>query len=412
MDDDLYWLILLILDFILYGGCCFMILKRKNFTVISIRSPKLLLLTILGNFFMSLVLIIDLLFGQSFFSSFFYFFRILMIVSMLLRYERIIFVCGIKRNDAVDRQLFFTKRHLYLEKFYMRILIIVSSIFLLITIIVAIIKLELFRAFFINDDEIKGKMYISVIWYFIELIALITYLFRTFQIISPKQFVKFELYTFLIIWVIYNNLILILRFSTDESKKINQALIIISKFFFYIILFLNGYLPIILSFISRSFVQYHFTFKTMNNLYLFLTDETCYECFNNYLLSRPDNGSYLLKLYTHIMKYKLDFFFNYSNEQRFNAAVVINNTFFENENEDKIDIDVFNRVRSECKALLDNHRYDKNQFDVALKYCYDELNIKFNDFKTSRQFNELYASILLTSYVKCKMCNIGMINKY
>ena len=73
---------------------------------------------------------------------------------------------------------------------------------------------------------------------------------------------------------------------------------------------------------------------------------------------------------------------------------------------------MYNRVKSECKALLDNHRFDKNQFDAALKYCFDELNIRFNEFKTSRQFNELYASILLTSYVKCKMCNIGMINKY
>ena len=416
MDNTTYWWIIFGVDFLLYGICCLMILKRKNFTVISIRSPKLLLFTILGNFFMSLLLILGRIIDNSdlnYFSSFFYLFRFLMIVSMLLRYERIIISCGIKKNDAADMQQFFTNRNMYLEKYYIRILVIVFSIVLLIIIIISIVW-HLCEEFFTNDKNkellIIIKLYISVIWNFIELIVIITYLYRTYEIISPKQFVKFELYIFLILWIGYNNFISLCKL---EIIALDDTIItIVSIAVLYFSLLLNGYLPVIISFTSKTLVQYHFTFKLMNNLYLFLTDETCYQCFNNYLIKRKDNGSFFLKLYTHIMKYKLDFVLNASDEQHFSSAVVINNTYFENENDDKIDPVVFNRVKSECKALLDNNRFDKNQFDAALKYCYDELNIRFNEFKNSRQYNELYANITLTSYIKCKMCNIGMINKY
>ena len=56
---DLIWkIILLVFNFLIYGLCCFVINKRKIFTCISIRSPYLLILNILGNFFMSVIIIV------------------------------------------------------------------------------------------------------------------------------------------------------------------------------------------------------------------------------------------------------------------------------------------------------------------------------------------------------------------
>ena len=53
------WLVLLIINIILYGASCFLIMRKSNFTCISIRSPKLLILNNIGNFFMSIIIIIS-----------------------------------------------------------------------------------------------------------------------------------------------------------------------------------------------------------------------------------------------------------------------------------------------------------------------------------------------------------------
>ena len=51
MFNGAVFIILLIVNLILYGLCCFLILRRKSFTCISIRSPRLLILNNIGNFF-------------------------------------------------------------------------------------------------------------------------------------------------------------------------------------------------------------------------------------------------------------------------------------------------------------------------------------------------------------------------
>jgi len=415
-DNRIYWWIPFGLNFILYGVCCLMIVKRKTFTIISLRSPTLYLITILGNFFMSLVLILYRIIGPNFFTSFYYLFRVLMIVSIILRYERIILCCGINKNDAVDIQQFYSRRYLYIEKYYVRILMVLFTLFLVITIIFIVAKLDYFEPFFTQNNNENNKhyiikIYIWVIWSFIEQIILVTYLFRTYDIISPRQFVKFELYSFLMVCFLYSSFTFWFSFIKN-NKKNDSELVMVSLASNYIYLLLNGYLPVIMSFTPKTLVTYHFTFKLMNNLYLFLTNETCYSQFNNYLISKKDNGSFYLKLYTHIMKYKLDFVLNANNEQIFNSAIQLYNTFFENEeNERFIEPEIVYKIKKECKSLT-NNTYNSNLFDEALKYAYDELTRRFNEFKNSREYNELQAKITLTSYIRCKMCNIGLINKF
>jgi hypothetical protein len=68
--SGVYWWIPFGLNFFLYGVCCLLIIKRKTYTMISIRSPTLLLSTILGNFLMSLVIILFKITGQIFFLHF------------------------------------------------------------------------------------------------------------------------------------------------------------------------------------------------------------------------------------------------------------------------------------------------------------------------------------------------------
>ena len=103
---------------------------------------------------------------------------------------------------------------------------------------------------------------------------------------------------------------------------------------------------------------------------------------------------------------------NNNRDLNFSEAVRLNNSFFENEENSKlIDAEVLHKVKGECKSL-NNNSFTKNMFDEALQYTFNELNKKFTEFKSSREYNELQAEISISSYIKCKMCNIGLINKF
>lgn len=412
--SKIYWWTHFGVNFLLYGICCLLILKRKTFTVIALRSPTLLLSTIFGNFLMSLAIILFKITENYFYSSFYYLFRVIMIVSIFLRYERIILCCGIKKNDVADLKQFYDKRFIYIEKFYVRVLMIIIALFLFTTILALIFKYDFISIFYITEaKEIETiKLLIWVIWHFLEQFILITYLFRIHDIINPQNLITFELYFFFIIWFFYTNFIFIFAYVNKDNN--NEIYVFVTLGFLYVSLMLNGYLPVIISFISKTLVTYHFTLKLMNNLYLFLTNEACYEYFNNYLYSKKDiNGAFFLKLYTNIMKYKLDFVLNQNNRDLcFSEAVRLNHSFFENEENSKlIDAEVLHKVRNDCKSL-NNNMFTKNMFDEALQFAFNELNKRFNEFKNSREYNELQAEISIESYIKCKMCNIGLINKF
>ena len=418
MESNVLWWIPFGLNFILYGVCCLLILKRKTFTMISVRSPSLLISTILGNFLMSLVLIIPMISEKKYpISYFYYLFRLMMMVSIFLRNERIILCCGINTNDTTDMKQFYDKRYLYIEKFYVRILLGFFGAFFILTIVLLLLKKNFLEVFYIKGENNTVKMWIWVIWNFCEQFLLLTYLFRIYEIISPKQFVKFELYSFLIVWFLYSNFS-ILYYNIDHNKEEFEFVsTIVSLTVLYVCLILNGYMPVVMSFTSQAVFNYHFTFKLMNNLYLFLTNETCYQSFSNYLnnkkIENKDNNGYLyLKLYTHIMKYKLDFHLNMGIDQGFNEAVTLFNDFFGNDEiSKKLDAETVRKVKAECN-ILNNHNYNENIFDEALKFAFNELGKLFVEFKGSREYSELYAEITLSSYIRCKMYNTGLINKF
>ena len=248
---EIFWWIPFAINFLLYGICCLLIIKRKTLTIISIRSPTLLLTTIIGNFLMSLIIILYKIIGQNFFSSFYYLFRAMMIVSLILRYERIIICCGINKNDVADLKQFYDKRYIFTEKFYVRVLMFVTAIILVPSILTPIFDLDYFEVFFTNKNSLDTiKISIWVGWNFLEQFIIITYLFRMYYIINPKHFIKFELYFFLIIWIIYTNFISVFAYYYNNNN--NDAYVLVSLGVLYISLLLNGYFPVIISFISKT----------------------------------------------------------------------------------------------------------------------------------------------------------------
>ena len=220
---------------------------------------------------------------------------------------------------------FYSKRYLYVEKFYVKLLLGLVAIFLVATIISRSMgeKYNYFEAFFTQKDsqsQSEIKIWVWVVWSFLEHFILIRYLSKMYDIIRPRQFITMELYAFLIIWFAYNNLSFYLLYQDIEN--INSVLINLSLLVLYLCLFLHGYLQVLLSCTSKTLVTFHFTNKLMNNLYLFLTDESCYEVFNNYLYTKNEKGPFLLKLYTHIMKYKLDLTLDNPSDNGYASSVI------------------------------------------------------------------------------------------
>ena len=330
-----------------------------------------------------------------------------MIVVILLRYERILACFRININK------FYNKRYLLQEKYYVLISLISLFISFFIILIMNLIWKNCFEIFNLShkpdNDNIKSQMYIYVTWNFIEQALLITYIFRIFNK-HLKYYLSLELYLIFVINFFVSN------YSTgiyiNDKISDNSDFIIVNLIILYIFIILNGLFPTIMSFCSPVNISYNFTPKLLNNLYLFLTNEDCYKAFNDYLSEKGNNGCFYLKLYTHIMKYKLDTALNLDKVLRLSEAKEIFNTYFNSETyAQQIDQTIMSSVREKCQMLKLNN-FNQGIFDDALQYAFNELNKRFTDYKKTEAFQELFNEINIYSFMQCKMYNIGLINKF
>ena len=414
-NDKIIWIIIIIFNILVYGLCCFFIIKKKNFSAISIRSPTLLLCTIISNFIMTLTVLLHEIIKVGFVSIFYYIFRLMMIISLILRYERIL--ANFKYNKSIQYkkniEKFAEKRYLLQEKYYVRIFIILFGIFFITIIIIDLVGIKCFRLFYSSfnsdTDSYKLQLYIWIILNFIELGIILTYIFRIYN--KPmKFFLKYELYLLACFLFINSNYI---SFSNIIRNFDDAEFTFVSLIVLYLCLSLNGYLPIFLSFCSKDILSYQFVPKLMNNFYLFLTNKECYEEFYLFLLKSKDHSVLQLKLYTHLMKYKLDFALKIGNETLFREASDIYNKYFEQEGESiYVDQECLLKIKNKCKIINKDRTFNSIMFDDGLKYIYNELYIKYNDFRKTLEFKELSDKIKLDTLAQCKMCNTGLINKF
>ena len=429
---NICWWILFGLNFIFYGITCIMIIKRKIYTSISMRSPTLLLMSILGNFFMIQIIILYKIFDINLISAFYFFFRVMMVLSLILRYQRIIKCCYIyKNNEREDEKYFSNKRYLYQEKYYFKILAICLLILLLVSIILYFCKIDNVESFFrfnliydfedIEDpDNVTYKMNLIlwICWNFVEQFILIYYIY---QILSKylKEKIKLEIILSFIIWYIYGFICTFLSLhlqddSIDKNSNLNIFLSVFSLLVHYFFLFINGVFPIVLSYHYRTSITYHFNPKLMSNLYLFLTNEECYDTFFDYLKkSNNIKGLYYLRLYTHIMKYKFNFSLNIDAKIEANNDLhEIYNLYFseDNYNENFIDKTIVLKIRKEYEGLL--NRILPEIFDEALQFVFHELTKIFEEFHNKNEYSDLYKKIKENSYIHCKLCNTGLINQF
>ena len=195
-----------------------------------------------------------------------------------------------------------------------------------------------------------------------------------------------------------------------KQNNDNDIFLYISLIINYVYLIINGFLPIFMSFCAEVNIIYSFTPKLINNLYLFLANEECYISFNNYLIKKNDNSPFLLKLYTYIMKYKLDIILNISKREKLEEANDLYNNYII-ANAEQIDQVVLQKVKDKCQILKLNS-CNRDIFNDGLQYAYNELNLIFSQYKNSEDFSKIYTKITNNSFIQCKLLNAGLINKF
>jgi hypothetical protein len=390
---------------------------------------------------------------ENLFDFFYYIFQVNLIVSFLMRSHRVFECCKIKTDERIDIQLFYNKRYIFQEKFYVKLCLFFIFVFLIIYIFLFIfVRDKDYVVINIFYDRYNKK--ITIIWNiinFIEIFFLITYSYLL-TINKVKQKILIEIYLMTIVWFLYYNVITFLEIKDkeNENQKYHNSQIILTLIFLYICLILNGFFPIILSFCYYTAIPYHFNPKLMSNFYLFLSNEKCYKEFYDYLSEKKYKEETLLKIYSYIMKFKLMFFSDENIEIIRNEARIIYSKFFENRNNineinnnninkssdniistennlnndnnsETIEMNIINNVKTKYNEEFGKNNIISNEennnslqdiFDDALKYCYEKLGDKFLEFRKTTSFQRLYEDLAYNSYIQCKMSNTGLINKF
>ena len=353
--------------------------------------------------------------GKRICSLFYYITNFLVIIPLCLRFNRIVKCCEINEEFSLEIQGTNIKKDKYQEKYYIKIMLVIfvalTAILLIANAIVT--RSEAITAKFLYLPSANSKLETanSIIWFmvnFIEHIILLTYVYKICEN-KIKQKLRFEIIASFSIWFIYSNLIGILEVpSTNVSNKLYISINLVMCYLFLII---NAIVPIIMSYSYKNSTIYSYPPKLMNNLYLFLSNETCYMHFKNYLGGLGGNGSVQLKLYIDIMNYKLGYKLKDDNNDELGEASIIRNEYFRNYNTAQLPNETLEKVKNNCVQLDQNH-YTEDVFDEALNYCYNELQKLFEEYKKTDEFKELYKEFFLTTYIQCKMTIIGLINKY
>ena len=389
---QIHTIVHLSLNTIIYGFICIMILKKKEFTPISIRSSILLL----SNNFLSFLATTSIIFHNDndlneYYNTFFLLFFIFqssMMVSFFLRSQKVIECCRIRLDEKNDVQRFYKKRYLFQEPFYVKILFIsMIGLSLIWTLIIKILKYD--------------RDYIFTIFIFIELLILVTYSYKILKSYVGEA-IHLEIILFLFSWFISWNL----------GSFFSNNIILILFVSMYSSLIINGFIPLYMIKKNQKSFAFKYNSKLMNNLYLFLLNEETYHVFLKYIKTFNKKEISYLVIYTEIMKYKYDFDLEEDNETLINEAQYIFNTYFSNETyKDKFSDNVLSTIRERGNNLIEVEN-KKDMFDEVLIVCYEELLRIFEEFKKSTHFQILGDKIHFNDYIHCKMSNIGMINRY
>ena len=425
MEYNLY-LILFIINLLFYLLSFLLVFQQINYSSLSIRSPKLILLSSLSSFLSTSSLITyEFLDDFSNITNYHFLFcnfipfcflilHFIQFVSIIFRIHRIIQCCSVNtfilHNTKSKAKTFFTKRFLIQQKFYIRLFtLIIGIIFIVIGLFFLSENGKVVMPFhFIscpsygNYSNMLSSLKIRNIIFLIEGIAIITYIYKLY-FTHLKFVIKIEFIMQLVSIFMYFHIV---KYVFDILSVSFHSTTVIVLCFNYFNTLCNSYVPFIYSVVDKVKLNYHFNPKLTSNLYLFLSDEICYYSFSNMMKSNPTDNFYIC-LYTQIMKFK----YKYSLEANFykildDAKDLFEKYFSSKANNTYMGDELLGRIRSSCEKLIAQNECKFEMFDDALVNVYAYLESRLNEYRKTDEYQTLADELNLNAYLQQKMCVI------
>lgn len=396
----------------------FLILKNMKLSAISIRSPFLLIFNIFLLFLMNLYFLIEKEYKLIPVSNSFYFIQTFIFIVFILRHFRI-FQCINVNSISDDKQYFENNKNKYREKYYFKVLLVILVVISGILITVHLVfKFDIMTIYLNNTIDSTKIPTLTKLWMIvnsIEMFILITGWYFMFKQNNISYFIRGEIILFTITWGLINYTVSIYQLQYNDTTLDSVFVFWSLSCLYYIILIIIGVIPLILTKNSSMNFSYYFTSGLVNNFYLFLSNELCYKAFLTYIQASEKDVFYL-KLYTHIMKYRLEFMVDQNNTklpQSFNELM----TLYFNESNTETLSNIDNELVSIADKIRKNNMNIATQcnpelLDDALKHVYKKLLVLYNEFKKTIDFGNLLDDLKINAYIQCKLCNVGLLNKH
>ena len=203
-------------------------------------------------------------------------------------------------------------------------------------------------------------------------------------------------------------------FISDQHHCVVSLLCVIN---YWVFLAINGYLPLVYNYMyNKSSISYPLDSNLADNLFLFLSDEKCCECFDMYI-QRTGNqrASLSLSFYTDCMSFRLMINLNYSKEEIIQQGKLIVKTYFKvgsmggtDDNVKLFEADVIHKELDTCRILKDNE-YNKDMFDEGIEVAFENLEEAFSEYKLSSEHKALLEIMNKESEFQCKMAIAGLV---
>ena len=394
--------------------------KNSENIFISMRSSNLMQITNL-SIFLSIIFysVSDIFFDEiqkcfTYILSFSFLFQIIIFISLVLRYHRLYISCKtntLGRDDLLQFKFFETKSYHY-EYFYVRLMAILILIILIASIIFYFVLTDNNNIMY-NYEILLFKENISeenyLFWTILSFAQ--TFVFLTYSILiikthlSPKVNISYEL-----ILLSFTNYLYFL--SIGISFIINEINIILLFPLLYNILIyiVTMALPLLWGRFNETIINYDLPGELSSSLYLFLTKEKCFDLFYNFLYHqgmKRDKGIFYLDMLVNIFKFRMLIFSEQPNGLINEEIDNVRNYLENNQIYNYFDNKLIKQMKDICDEQRENPKI--NMFDPITNVIYEYLDLEFQSFIKTEEFETLKNDLILETYVRCKLANYGLI---
>ena len=421
---------LFLLNVTFYLLSFFLVYFRINYSSITIRSPKLTIISNISSFILTTSLITyelienydnvpDFSFSLCrIIPSGFVILNIMVFSLFFIRLHRII-AC-IELNELSESQTktrgksFYKKKYLIDENYYVKIFGLIFCFFFILgffrisqkdSVLIPYYFKKCPYGNYLNEARIKAGA-IRCMLYLIEGLIAITYIYKViFSPLIPR--IKFE---FIIQSLLFILMFHIIRFTNQFTTKGNDKpfhyTTLIHILIHYIFVIFNSYYPVIMTFIvDKIKLSYEFNPKLSSNLYLFLLDEVYYYSFSDFLKHKQCDMFYL-NLYTQIMIFKYRHTLEPDYFKILDEAKALYDTFFSSRsnNINYLNENLLAKIRRDCTKLLNQNDCNYEMFDDGLVSADEYLEKRFAKYRKSEEYFILMELLNVSSYVQHGMC--------